>query len=84
MLIQENLPDEKKEGVLYSSDFKSIILKELINSKYMEYLHSWTDLKIFFEGIALKKIRHYCVYAQNILVNVITDQVPIIEIIEKD
>lgn len=84
MIIQENLPDEKKEGLLYSSDFDSIILKELINSKYMDYLHRWTDLQIFFEGIALEQIKQYCLYAQNVIVNVVTNQIPIIEILEGD
>lgn len=48
----------------------------------MGYMHDWTDLSIFFDDISLKNIKHYCVYAQNVIVNVITDRIPIIEIIK--
>ncbi|SER48666.1 hypothetical protein [Pedobacter rhizosphaerae] len=82
MLIQENLPDEAREGLTYSATFKSVVLKELLGSKYMEYLHMWTDLPIFFDDASLKNVKHYCVYAQNVIVNIVTDQIPVIEIFE--
>ncbi|MCX3264959.1 hypothetical protein [Pedobacter agri] len=82
MVIQENLPDETREGLKYANEFNSVILKELLGSKYMEYLNQWTDLRIFFDDLSLQSIKHYCVYAQNIIVNIITDKIPMIEIFE--
>jgi len=84
VVSQDYLQENNIKDVTYSKDFSSAILKQLDGTKYMDYLNTWTDLKIFFEGEALTAIKQYAVYSQNVMIDIITNKVPIIEIILGD
>jgi hypothetical protein len=84
VVLQEYLQENSREGVIFLDNFSSPILNQLEGTKYLEYLHNCTDLKIFFEDEALKRIKQYAVYTQNVMIDIVTDQIPIIEIIEEN
>ncbi|WP_316799050.1 hypothetical protein [Pedobacter frigidisoli] len=81
MLTKENLPDKTREQVIYAPATQAIFLKEIVKSEYLNYLNNWTDLKIYFDDRSFEQIRQYSIITQNLIIDVVTDTEPSIEIL---